>query len=122
MYLTVDIQQPFGTIAHRWHPADANCRAYGTLKLGGDQRVSIYFNTAADVDAVIAELTALRAEMTGGPEAEKVPWPTGLCGHTVTPGAWSQGYAKCRDCLPPDAVAAYDRATAGEQLPQAVTA
>lgn len=58
-------------------------------------------------------------------EDERVPAPTGLCGHTVTPGAWSQGYAVCRDCLSdttPAAVALYDRATAGEQLPTAVKA
>jgi hypothetical protein len=56
-----------------------------------------------------------------GPET--VPAPTGLCGHLVTPGAWSQGYSVCRDCVLGDAgKAMYDRASAGEQLPQAAVA
>lgn len=58
------------------------------------------------------------------PAPETVPWPTGLCGHTVTPGAWSHGFTRCRDCLTgttPDSVSWYDRATAGEQLDRAAS-
>lgn len=63
-------------------------------------------------------------ELHAEPVPETVPWPTGLCGHTVTPGAWSHGFTRCRDCLvgtTPDSVSWYDRATAGEQLDRAAS-
>lgn len=31
-------------------------------------------------------------------EPDRVPGPTGLCGHPVSPGAWSQGYHVCLGC------------------------
>lgn len=47
---------------HRnWHPADDNCEAYGTLKFVGD--ATVFFYTTGQIDAVIAELVALKQEM-----------------------------------------------------------
>lgn len=41
-----------------------------------------------------ATVTALKAK----PEPERVPWPTGFCGHPVDPADWADGHTTCRDC------------------------
>lgn len=48
---------------HRWHPGDDLCHAYGALKFG--EGATLFFDRPAQIDKVIAELVALRAEMTG---------------------------------------------------------
>lgn len=44
------------------------------------------------------------------PKADPVPWPTGLCGHPVPPGAWAVGSHRCRDCTPPEQRKLFDEA------------
>ena len=70
MYVTLDLQPPFREVSHRWNPAAGNCKAYGTLRLvDGPVLAKVYFNARAEIDAVMAELTALRAEMPGEDDA-----------------------------------------------------
>jgi hypothetical protein len=61
---------------------------------------------AADVD----EQTARE------PKVDLVPWPTGLCGHPVPPGAWAAGFTRCRDDTSPEVHAQFD-AAARPELP-----
>jgi hypothetical protein len=51
-------------VSHKWSPASDECRAYGTLRFGTSVRgVTVYLDTPAEVDEVIAELVALKQEM-----------------------------------------------------------
>jgi hypothetical protein len=66
-------------VSHNWHAE----LGFGTLNLGRDGHMNhLYFYEAADIDAVIAGLTALRAKMTGEatPEPELHPHAC-KCGH-----------------------------------------
>jgi hypothetical protein len=77
---TIQVHFDAGDVSHRHKPT------YSTLDLEGN-RVSAYlFFSGPDlVDEVIAELTALRAEMTAGPAALDdstwKPLADGACGH-----------------------------------------
>lgn len=65
--LTID---GMGKVSHRWFPANERIDAYGILRFGEPLRgIDVYLSTPADIDAVIAELAALRAEMTAAPDA-----------------------------------------------------
>ena len=68
-----DIHFGPANIGHKYYPATDKRRAYGVLKIdgGGNTYVNLYFDAdPAHIDAAIAELVALRADMTGddGPE------------------------------------------------------
>jgi hypothetical protein len=59
---------------------------------------------AGDVDAQLrqdGEALGRRIAADEGiePKADPVPWPAGLCGHPVPPGAWAAGFTRCRDCI-----------------------
>lgn len=57
-------------VTHRWYPASLAHGAFGILAFGynaGDASADIHFHQPAEIDEVVAELTALRAEMTGLP-------------------------------------------------------
>ena len=56
-----------GDVSHYWRPAKNDCHAYGVIKFGEGQQAcgTVFFDVPEQVDEVIAELTALRAEMTG---------------------------------------------------------
>lgn len=62
-----------GDVHRHWHPGSDECHAYGSLKFGAV--ATVFFDGPAQIDEVIAELVALRAEMTGEP-ASLAP-----CGH-----------------------------------------
>lgn len=83
---------------------------FGTLKFGTSTRwTQVYFNSASEIDEVIAELVALRAEMTG--EAAEPACPS--CGHPIPLGAYQRGFRTCRDCRAdqtPEGLSFYDRA------------
>jgi hypothetical protein len=61
MRTRITISANFEHASHTWYPADEQCHAFGTLNFG-DSQVHLY--TPAGIDEVIAELVALRAEMT----------------------------------------------------------
>jgi hypothetical protein len=63
MHPSLDLQPPFESIRHKWYPASGTCDAFGVLTLSGPVYAKIYFHEPAEIDEVIAELVALRAEM-----------------------------------------------------------
>jgi hypothetical protein len=55
-------------VTHKWSGADSKCPAYGIIRFGPVGRtVTVFLSTTAEVDKVIAELVALRAEMDPPP-------------------------------------------------------
>jgi hypothetical protein len=64
---SADIHFDEGDVSRRWRPADDKCDAHGVLKFGASG-ANVYFGTPGQIDKVVAELTALRAEMTGDDE------------------------------------------------------
>lgn len=74
--MTIRIQADTNTegVSHAWF-ADLK---FGTLDFGYTGHANhLYFHDPADIDAVIAELTALRAEMTAEMTAKPEPCPCG---------------------------------------------
>lgn len=68
-----------GPVSHRWFEDGR----FGTIEFGGHGLLNaLYFDDPDDIDAVIAELTALRAEMT----AARIPAP-GWCMAVTSPRA-----------------------------------
>lgn len=66
MHASLDLQPPFEDISHQWYPPSGKTGAFGLLTLGGAPvYAKVYFHDTADIDRTIAELVALRAEMTG---------------------------------------------------------
>lgn len=60
-------------VTHRWYPASEAHGAFGILAFGynaGDAGADIHLHQPAEIDEVIAALTALRAEMTGDAAVE----------------------------------------------------
>lgn len=58
-------------VSHDWSPETERCDAYGILRFGTSARgVIVYFHKPAEIDEVIAELVALRAEMDPPPAGE----------------------------------------------------
>lgn len=57
---TADIHFNAADVHHKWHP-EAEHGAYGVLKFAW--AANLYFHAPAEIDAVIAELVALKQEM-----------------------------------------------------------
>lgn len=66
-------------VTHRWYPASEAHGAFGILAFGynaGDAGADIHLHQPAEIDEVIAALTALRAKMTGEAlDALAAAWP-----------------------------------------------
>ena len=74
-------------ITHRYKPADDDRAGYGTLVLGKPGRsayANLFFEDAAAIDAVIAELVALKQEM----DPPVIPPAERDCPHLNPDGGW----------------------------------
>jgi hypothetical protein len=99
-----------------WTPAEE--QGYDTPQ--PDAAADLDHAIAADLDEQIrrdGDALGRRIAADEGiePKADPVPWPTGLCGHQVPPGAWAAGFTVCRDHIAthdPNALAAFDEAAA----------
>ena len=63
--ISADIHFGPADLRHKYHPGDDKCHAYGVLKIdsGDTTGANLFFDNAAHVRAVIAELALLAAEM-----------------------------------------------------------
>lgn len=61
--LTADVE--LTGVAHKYYPRRRKCAAFGVINigLGTGYSNSLYFHDTADIDAMIAELVALKQEM-----------------------------------------------------------
>lgn len=70
MSIRVATDQSFnGPLGHRWFPASSVCDAFGMIEFGPHNY--LYLHTTDEIDELIAELAALRAEMTGEARCQK---------------------------------------------------
>lgn len=94
-----------GPVHHMWFPDSR----FGTLNLGDEGLLNtLYFDDPAGIDAVIAELTALRAEMTAGRCLSVAPHSLRRCTetgdhvkHRNGPVAWGPGVTEREAANPP---------------------
>lgn len=103
-----------GDVGHRWFPGDDECQAYGALKFKND--ATVFFDRPAQIDEVIAELVALRAEMAPPGEGGVLfPADRCKCGHAPDSHHLDQVAGElqyCNECPGVDDCAVYSPAEA----------